>query len=140
MSRVSPAGTVIPLNTIVEHEPFDADAEAASVNVQPEAAVMVPELSALLDVSRATADEDWASEDDTIALDVAAKLELAPEMETGLTTYEEPVPTGALDETGLLEEYDGKPDAVGPPLGQEDAPDPVGPAGKLIPVPVGPTG
>jgi hypothetical protein len=38
ISRVSPAGTVIPLRTIVEQEPLEAAAASASVKVQPDEA------------------------------------------------------------------------------------------------------
>ena len=49
MSSVAPAGTVMPLKTMVEHEPFDAAAAFASVKVQPDEAVTELELVGTLE-------------------------------------------------------------------------------------------
>ena len=49
MSSVSPAGTVIPLKTMLEHDPFDAAAASASVKVQPDEAVTEPDVTGLLE-------------------------------------------------------------------------------------------
>ena len=60
MSRVSPAGTVIPLRTMDEQEPFEAAAVSASVKVQPEDAVTELALAELLDALAGAAAEEEA--------------------------------------------------------------------------------
>lgn len=61
MSRVSPAGTVIPLRTMVEQEPLPEAAESASVKVHPESAEMAAVPAEATGAALTAADESAAA-------------------------------------------------------------------------------
>ena len=94
MSSVLPAGTVMPLKTIEEQEPLDAAAVSASVKVQPEEAVTVPELAEALGLL-----EGAATEAEPLASPTALELGPEPYDATPLTAAEEIAPPDETEAT-----------------------------------------
>ena len=98
---------MIPLSTVLEHEPFDAAAASASVKVQPEDAVTDAELSASEAELAAAVRDDGSllGEPEAEAAPETPGTDETANLEDPAGT--EPVPMGTLERGGTRTELAG---------------------------------